>query len=94
VAPFEPQLKTALKTNRGGWGTLVMLPYYIGILNKLNVCNGHIYKFLEKSGYGFLGVVFNEETHGNIRFLWFCRRYTVMKQTTRSNWHDPLRFRG
>ena len=68
MAPFEPQLKTALKTNRRGWGTLVMVPYHIGILNKLNVCNGHIYVFLEKSGDSFLGVVFNEETHGDIRF--------------------------
>ena len=68
MAPFEPQLKTALKTNRRGWLTLVLVPYHIGLLNKLNVCNGHIYVFLEKSGDSFLGVVFNEETHGDIRF--------------------------
>ena len=67
VAPFEPQLKTALKTNRRGWGTLVMVPYHIGILNKLNVGNGHMYIF-EKSGDSFLGVVFNEKTHGELRF--------------------------
>ena len=47
--------------------TLVMVPYHIGLLNKLNVCNGHIYVFLEKSGDNFLEVVFNEETHGDIR---------------------------
>ena len=34
VAPFEPQLKTALKTNRRGWLTLVLVPYHIGLLTK------------------------------------------------------------
>jgi hypothetical protein len=47
VAPFEPQLKTALIMYRRGWLTLVMVPYYIGKLNQLNVCNGHIYIYLK-----------------------------------------------
>ena len=89
MAPFEPQLKTALKTNRRGWLTLVLVPYHIGLLTKLNVCNGHIYVFVEKSGDSFLGVVFDEETHGDLRLLWFCRRYTVMKQATRTTDHVP-----
>ena len=68
MAPFEPQLKTALKTNRRGWLTLVLVPYHIGLLNKLNVCNGNVDMFFEKSGDSVLGVVFNEKTHGDIRF--------------------------
>ena len=69
VAPFELQLKTALKTNRRGWGTLVMVPYHIGLLNKLNVCfNGHIYIFWKSREIASWGVVFNEETHGGLRF--------------------------
>ena len=69
MAPFEPQLKTALESERS-WLTLVLVPYHIGILNKLNVhvSNGHIYEFLEKSGDSYLGVVFNEKTHRDLRF--------------------------
>ena len=37
-----------------------------------------------------IGVVFDEESHGNIRFYSFGRRYTVLKQTPRMPWHPPV----
>ena len=37
-----------------------------------------------------IGVVFDEESHGNIRFYSFGRRYTALKQTPRMPWHPPV----
>ena len=47
----------------------------------------------KSSGDHFLGVVFNEESHGDLHFNPFCRPDTVMKlqsQTTRSTCPPPL----
>ena len=44
----------------------------------------------KSSGDHSLRVVFNEESHGGLRFSSFARRYTVINQTTRSTRHDPL----
>ena len=47
----------------------------------------------KSSGDHFLGVVFNEESHGDLRFNPFCRPDTVMKlqsQTPCVPWHDPV----
>ena len=41
-----------------------------------------------------IGVVFDEESHGNIRFYSFGRRYTVLKQTPRMPWHNPVKCKN
>ena len=50
-----------------------------------------VYMGSQKSSRGpFLGVVFNEESHGDLRFSPFCLPCTVIKlqsQTTRTTWH-------
>ena len=46
----------------------------------------------KSSGDHSLRVVFNEESHGGLRFSSFARRYTVINQTTRSTRHDPLKL--
>ena len=44
----------------------------------------------KSSGDHSLRVVFNEGSHGGLRFSSFARRYTVMNQTTRSTRPPPL----
>ena len=48
-------------------------------LHYMNVCNGHTYMTptTNKRADHFLGVVFNEETHGNLSFGSIGRRYAV-----------------
>ena len=46
----------------------------------------------KSSGDHSLRVVFNEGSHGGLRFSSFARRYTVMNQTTRST-RPPHRIR-
>ena len=41
----------------------------------------------------FLGVVFNEESHGDLCFSPFCRpdtAFELQSQTTRTPWHPPV----
>ena len=50
-------------------------------------------RITQSSADHFLGVVFNEETHGDLCFSLFCRRYTLNKlqsRTTRSTCRPPL----
>ena len=44
----------------------------------------------KSSGDHSLGVIFNKETHGDLRFDSFGRSDTVLNQTTRTTWHPPV----
>ena len=44
----------------------------------------------KSSGDLVLRLVFDGESHGDIRFCSFGRRYTVFNQTPRSKWHPPV----
>ena len=44
----------------------------------------------KSAGRSSLGMIFNVDSHGDLRSCSKRRRYTVMTQTTRSKWHDPL----
>ena len=58
--------------------TLGMVPYHIGIVNKLNVYNGHKYVFQKVSGNHFLGVVFDWKLHRDLSFSPFSWHSTVV----------------
>ena len=48
----------------------------------------------KSSGDLVLRLVFDGESHGDIRFCSFGRRYTVFNQSPRPPWHDPLSTDG
>ena len=83
--------KNALEINLFGIARLdsTMLPYMVTLVTIYgNRCMGGRERSSEDH---VIGVVFDEESHGNIRFYSFGRRYTVLKQTPRMPWHPPVR---
>ena len=80
-------IKTALEINLFGIARLdsTRLPYMVTLVTIYgNRCMGGRERSSEDH---VIGVVFDEESHGNIRFYSFGRRYTVLKQTPRMPWH-------
>ena len=83
MAPSDSPSKTALGTNLLGSPNLRFVTYRIwkgNKLNQLNVCNGRyiIYNEIWKSR--FYRAVFDGESHGDLRFCSFGRRYTVVSK--------------
>ena len=68
MAPFDSPSKTALETDLLGYLTLQYVPYLICQLNQLTVSVTDIYGLREKVGRSRIDVIFDEKTHGNIRF--------------------------
>ena len=60
--------------------------HYVTIYGNIICGNGPIYGKNKLSGDPLLGVVFDEESHGYLRFCSFGRRYIVLKQTPRACW--------
>ena len=92
MVPFDSLSKTALEINLFGIARLdsTMLPYMVTLVTIYgNRCMGGRERSSEDH---VIGVVFDEETHGNIRFYSFGRRYTVLKQTPRMPWHPPVSY--
>ena len=90
MVPFDSLSKTALEINLFGIARLdsTMLPYMVTLVAIYgNMCMGGRERSSEDH---VIGVVFDEESHGNIRFYSFGRRYTVLKQTPRMPWHPPV----
>ena len=90
MVPFDSLSKTALEINLFGIARLdsTMLPYMVTLVTIYgNRCMGGRERSSEDH---VIGVVFDEESHGNIRFYSFGRRYTVLKQTPRMPWHPPV----
>ena len=90
MVPFDSLSKTALEINLFGIARLdsTMLPYMVTLVTIYgNRCMGGRERSSEDH---VIGVVFDEESHGNIRFYSFGRRYTVLKQTPRMPWHYPV----
>ena len=86
MVPFDSLSKTALEINLFGivWLDSTMLPYMVTFVTIYgNRCMGGRERSSEDH---VIGVVFDEESHGNIRFYSFGRRYTVLKQTPRMPW--------
>ena len=44
----------------------------------------------KRAGRSSLGMIFNVDSHGDLRSCSKRRRYTAMTQTTRSKWHPPV----
>mgnify|MGYP001313299119 CR=1 FL=1 len=83
MVPFDSLSKTALEINLFGIARLdsTRLPYMVTLVTIYgNRCMGGRERSSEDH---VIGVVFDEESHGNIRFYSFGRRYTVLKQTPR-----------
>ena len=90
MVPFDSLSKTALEINLFDIARLdsIMLPYMVTLVTIYgNRCMGGRERSSEDH---VIGVVFDEESHGNIRFHSFGRRYTVLKQSGRSKRRGPL----
>ena len=90
MVPFDSLSKSALEINLFGIARLdsTMLPYMVTLVTIYgNRCMGGRERSSEDH---VIGVVFDEESHGNIRFYSFGRRYTVLKQTPRMTWRSPV----
>ena len=93
MVPFDSLSETALENNLFGLVRLepTMLLYMVTLVTIYgNMCMGGRERSSEDH---VIGVVFDEESHGNIRFYSFGRRYTVQKQTPRMPWHYPVASR-
>ena len=90
MVPFDSLSKTALEINLFGIARLdsTRLPYMVTLVTIYgNRCMGGRERSSEDH---VIGVVFDEESHGNIRFYSFGRRYTELKQTPRMPWLIPV----
>ena len=92
MVPCDSPSKTALEISLFGNIQLYStpLPYMVTLVTIYgNRCMGGRER---SSGDHVIGVVFDEESHGNIRFYSFGRRYTVLKQTPRMPWLIPVKL--